>query len=89
MGAQKSQTQLSNYGSENETERNSLQMVALPPQNPATKLQSELSFHHFFSRGIFSGSFLGENEEIKGSKAEFLVLFLPKSSLAVYSGEII
>ena len=56
---------------------------------PATKLQSEPSFHPFISSGIFSGSFLDENKEIKRSKEELLMLFLPKSSLAIYSGEII
>ena len=63
--------------------------VASSQVNPATKLQSELCFHHFFSSRIFSGSFLDENEEIIRSKEELLMLFLPKSSLAIHSGEII
>ena len=52
-------------------------MVALPlPKlTQATELQGEHSFHHPFSRGVFLGFFLDENEEIKGSNEEWFVLF--------------
>lgn len=56
-----------------------LQMVALllPKLTQATELQGELSFHHPFSRGVFSGFFLDESEEIKGSNEKSFALFFP------------